>query len=231
MMVRKFWVISVLTLVAACSPFVTTTPQPSPQPIQVSYSPTLRPWVEVLNQCASENPEIALITLETSVSDPEFMRGDLALWFGEPLQGITGYAAALGEDEIIIIAGSSVGLKRLDAAQIKALYTENDPLYHTWTYGDGNELRAIFDAAMPGGFPPSAYAQVAPHPAAMLEAIKSDSLAIGYVPASWLTGQVDTIHSDEELQAVWKYPILALADGEPQGGLKNYLVCLQNTQP
>jgi hypothetical protein len=187
--------------------------------------------LEALNQCAGENPEIALVTLETSVSDPEFMAGDLALWFGEPPRGIPGYAAALGEDAIIIIAGSSVGLKELNAAQLEALYGEVNPLYQVWTYPEGNELRAIFEAALPASFSTSRLALVAPTPAAMLASITADPLAIGYIPASWLTEEVDTIKVPNEIQIAWEQPILALADREPQGGVKNFLICLQNTYP
>lgn len=231
MRARKLSLVLVLTWLAACSPFVTATPRPSPQPVQVNYSPTLRPWSAVLHQCANAHPEIALITLETSVTDPDFMGGDLSLWFGEPLQGIPGYAAALETDELVVISGSSMGLQNLNADQLWALYAEANPLYQVWTYAEGNELRAIFEAAILRGADPSPITLIAPNPGAMLEAIAADPLAIGYVPASWLTGDVHTIGLPTEIRAAFEQPILALTDSEPQGELKAYLVCLQNAHP
>ncbi len=215
----------------ACTPFVTSTPPPSPQPVRAAFTATLHPWVEILHQCALENPGIALITQETSAADLEFTSADLTLWFGEPPQGIHGYAAALGMDEIIIIAGSEAALRNINAEQLQVLFTEPDSAYQVWTYSEGNELRAIFDNAVLGNASLSSYTLLAPNPGAMIEAIAADSMAIGYVPRSWLSGDVNVISIERDLQAAFEHPILALANAEPDGNLRSYLVCLQNAAP
>jgi len=229
--VRKLHVLLILIFVSSCTPFVTTTPRPSPQPVRVAYTAVLRPWVEILNQCALEHPEIALITIETSNTDPKFMMADVTLQFGEPPRGIPGYAATLGQDELVIIAGPSVGLKDISTEQLKTFYTESDTLYQAWSYPEGNELRNIFDAVVLGDSPTSPFTLLAPNPEAMLEAITTNSLAIGYVPQSWLTAEVSKLSTEDDLHTALQLPILALTDAEPQEGIQPFLVCLQNTKP
>ena len=94
-----------IIILSACNPLVTDTPRPSPQVIKVAYTSTLQPWVEILSQCANDNPEVALIVEETSLSDLQSQDADITLWFGEPLQGSSDYAISLGSDEIIVVAG------------------------------------------------------------------------------------------------------------------------------
>lgn len=212
---------------SACSPFVTSTAPPPPQPIRVAFTSTLRPRVAILHQCALELPEIALITQETSAADLEFTAADLALWFGEPHQGIPGYAASLGMDEIIIIAGSEVALQNLNTEQLRELYSEPGSVYHSWTYNEGNELRTIFDGAVLGEETVSSYALLAPNPGAMLEAIAADPMAIGYIPLSWNSGDVQRISIERELQKAFEHPILAITDSAPEGNFQRYLICLQ----
>lgn len=235
-MTRRFFLLFLLLLISAlttaCSPFVTSTPPPSPQLLQVSYTPTLRHWTETLNQCALDHPETALILQETSLADLEFTKADIALWYGEPPQGIPGYAASLGVDEILIIAGSDVALRNINAEKLREIYSETASVYHIWTYDEGNELRAIFDNTVLFGVSLSSDATLAPSPTAMLEAVSADPMALGYLPQSWLTENVQKISIDRELQIAFEQPILALTDTEPEGNLKRYLNCLQqNSNP
>jgi DNA-binding transcriptional LysR family regulator len=211
---------------------VTTTPPPSPQPISIAYTSTLQPWAKVLYQCALEHPEIALITKETSSMNLEFSSADLTLWFGEPPQGIHDFAVSLGEDEIIIIAGSEVVLRNLNVGQLREIYTEPTSIYHVWTYSEENTLRAAFDSIILGEISPSSDLLSAPDPEAMRDAVATDPVAIGYIPESWLTEDYQKITLERELQLMLKSPILAATAEVPEGNVKNYLVCLQqNNNP
>jgi len=220
-----------LIILSACSPLVTTTPRSSPQAITVSYTATLRPWVEILHQCAIDHPDIALTIQETSLSDPEFQEADIALWFGEPPQKFSGYAASLGTDEIMVIGGEGVNIQNLTQAQLFKIYSNPDSLYHTWIYGAENELRQLFDQIILGAATHSPESLLSPNPATMLEAIQEDPLAIGYIPKSWLTKGVNTITIDRDLQETFRQPVLALTETKPQGPLQSFLVCVQNRAP
>ncbi len=132
-MMRIALLLSLLLLISACSPSATNTPPPPPQPIQIAYTPTLRPIVERLHQCALEHPEIALITRETSMTGLVDSGADLMLWFGEPLQEIQ-YAFSLGSDQIVIIAGGKATLRNVTAEQLGDLYSDPNSAYQLWTY-------------------------------------------------------------------------------------------------
>ena len=229
-MIRKLFLLSLFFFISACTPLVTGTPPPTPEMIEIAYPPSLSNWANNLHSCASLTPEIALTILETSPSDSEFAEADLTLSFGEPPQGVRGYAASLGEDEIVVIAGENVNLKQLSFEQLREIYS-NPELYQAWTYGAGNELRLIFDRAVLDAVALSPETFLAPHPTAMLEAITKNPMAIGYLPKSWLDGKVHEISLEEDLQAAFKQPILVLTGTEPQSPLRVFLACLQNDQP
>lgn len=216
-------------LISACSPFVTSTPPPSPQPIQVAYTPTLRPLVERLHQCALQHPEIALITHETSITALEDIGADVILWFGEPPQGTSSYAFSLGADEIAIIVGSNVALQDISTKQLQDLYADSNSAYQRWTYSQGHELRELFNQVVFGESSTSSDAKLAPDPAAMIEAIAADPMAVGYIPGSWLGKDIQTISIDSDLHTVFAQPLLALTLTEPTGNLRTYLVCLQSS--
>ena len=121
----------------------------------------------------------------------------------------------------------AVALRNLNTEQLRELYSEPSSIYQIWAYSEGNELRAIFDGAVLGNAALSSYVFLAPDPAAMLEAVAADPMAIGYLPKSWLTQNVQTISVASELQDAFEHPVLALTNAKPEGNLRNYLVCLQ----
>ena len=214
-------------LISACGPFVTSTPPPSPQPIQVAFTPTLSPLVDRLHQCSLQHPEIALITHETTIIGLEEKGADLILWIGEPPQGSYQNAFKLGEEAISIIAGANVILKDLSTDQLRDLYSNPRSTFQVWTYPLGHELRNLFDKVVMGESATNANALLAPNSAAMLEAIAADPLAVGYIPLSWLEKDIQTIPVKEELQDALSQPVLALSLREPIGNLRTYLACLQ----
>jgi hypothetical protein len=228
---RSPFLLSLLLVISACSPFVTSTPPPPPQPIQIAYTPTLRPFVERLHQCALEYPEIGIITLETSITELDVSGADLTLWFGEPPQDVLDYAFSIGMDEIVIIAGTKVGLGNVTTEQLRDLYTSTNSTYQVWTYGENNDLRNIFENSILGGTSTSSDAMLAPNPAAMIEAITMEPTAIGYLPRSWLSGDHQTLSIERDLQTALTHPVLALTHTEPEGNLHTYLACLQNPVP
>jgi hypothetical protein len=214
-------------MISACGPYMTSTPPPSPQPIQVAFTTTLSPLVEQLNKCALQHPEIALITHPTTIIGLEETAADLILWMGEPPQGPYKNAFKLGEDTIVIIAGASVTLQDLNTDQLRNLYINPKTTYQIWTYPSGHELRNLFDKVVMGENATNANALLAPNPAAMFEAIAADPLAVGYIPASWLDKDIQIITIEVELQDAFTQPILALSVREPEGSLRTYLACLQ----
>ena len=216
-----------LVLATACSPLITSTPPLPPQPVQVAYTTSLQPIRERLHDCALAQPQIALITDETSLIALEDHTAEIILWPGEPLLETSRKAYALGSDSIIMISGVDVTVQDASLEELSELFTDPQSPYQIWTYNQGNELRKIFDQAVLGGKVISPYALQAPHPGAMIEAIQANPLAVGYIPESWLLGNIQTITIDRELQTELKYPILALTRGQASEHLAVFIDCLQ----
>jgi hypothetical protein len=183
--------------------------------------------VQKLHQCALALPEIGLIVEETSNIALESIQADLKLQFGEPPKVSPDYLYSLGEDQIVIIAGKDVNLPVLNQEELSELFSRSDSNYSIWTYGPGNELRAVFDQAILGEVPTSPTARLVSDPEAMLEAVAADPNAVGYVPDSWLMGEVQRIAIQDNLQQAFSQPVLAISAVEPAGNLLAYLVCLQ----
>jgi DNA-binding transcriptional LysR family regulator len=225
----RFWLVTLISsiIISACGTYVTSSPPPSPQPIQVAFSTTLSPLVERLHQCALQHPEIALITHQTTIIGLEETSADLVLWMGEPELEAYQNAFILGEDTIAIIAGSNVTLQDLSTDQLRNLYIYPNSTYQVWTYPPGHELRILFDKVVIGDGATDANVLLAPNPAAMIEAIAADSLAVGFIPTSWLEEDIQTIAVKAELQDAFSQPLLAISLSQPVGNLRTYLACLQ----
>jgi len=131
----------------------------------------------------------------------------------------------------VVIAGSKVALQNVSTEQLWKLYTGSNSTYQVWTYSKGNELRDLFEKAVLGETPTFSDVLLVPNPAAMIQAIAADPLAIGYLPQSWLTGELHRITVEADLDTALTHPILALTHKEPADILQQYFVCLQNESP
>jgi hypothetical protein len=81
-------------------------------------------------------------------------------------------------------------------------------------------------------------AMLAPDPEAMLEAISSDANAIGYVPNLLLStsdpslaAKVKKLQVDTSLREKVNQPVIAVTQGEPEGLIRELLVCVQGVIP
>ncbi|MBE9474493.1 MAG: substrate-binding domain-containing protein [Chloroflexi bacterium] len=226
-----------LTLwLAACSAPPTATIPPSPQPVSVSFSPSLEPARDALHACANTLPEIALFIEKVPAAGQNFKTNDLIIWWGEK-PGDMNYAFPLVEDELVVIINPENPNTELSTRELNALFNgrvENwsdisiyDQPVSVWIYPPDSKLSDAFGTAILGTQRFSRLAYLAPTPQAMLEAVAGDPGGIGYVPRSWLTSEVASSLIDPNLQITLRKPLLALVNSEPQGNLRALLNCLQ----
>ena len=238
---RKIWLLGLLLLTGCAGP-VRSTPAPTPVLIHVSLTPSLRPWITLLHACAATLPGIVINVNEVPANVLEVTDSDMAVQFGgAPVQG---YAAPLGDEELVLIVNAQNPLLTIPTEKLREIYMgfitswseiggEQQPI-QAWTYPDGYDVRNIFDEAIipDGELTPNAL--IAPNPQAMLEAIGSDPLAIGYVPQTWLAQSSDneevrSLNLNQNLAEKLRQPVLALSKDEPEGALRQLLVCLQSS--
>jgi phosphate transport system substrate-binding protein len=179
--------------------------------------------------------------------DTNINNNDISLYLGEPLPIISpSYLSQMGWEQIMVIVNQGNGLSQLSSSEIQSVYTgqtskwDNDagqPI-QVWVLTDGDPVRMLFDRAVLKSSRLTSEAMLAPDPEAMLEAISSDTNAIGYLPGSALSSsdpslvaQVKVIQLEQLLQDELHPPVIALTQNEPDGLVRELLLCVQAAPP
>jgi hypothetical protein len=231
-----------LTVVmSACAQAPVATPPATQQVIRVQLPAALQPLAAGLQTCATAQPDAAVFIDEPGADSTT--KPDLTISLGEPATAKT-YAAPLASEDLIIVINTKNKLEALSTANLRSLYAGETTTWETvsagstlgevqvWDYPASDSLHQIFmrDVLKDGSVTPAvtSLANLAPTPAAMLEAISGSPQAIGYLPRAWFKGeQVHAIKVDTEVAAALHLPVLALADHEPAGALQTFVACLQ----
>ncbi len=234
---NKFLLILACLAIAGCTPTLTATVPPSPQPVIIAFSPSLEIIEDALHTCGNNHPEIALFIDKRPASSIDYDASDLTLWWGEKPAEVS-FAYPLAQDELVVILNQVNSNSNLSTNELRTLFSgkvhnwDEFSIYQhavsVWSYPEGNELRGIFDENILGDKRLTPLAFLAPSPQAMLEVVTSDPGAIGFIPRSWINQDVFSTQIDMDLQNELNKPVLALANTKPQGGSLILLDCLQN---
>jgi len=227
---------------SGCQPLAAA-PLPTPQAIRVQISPSLRPWTEDLHACASGLAGAGLVLDEIPASGMDPLQADLSLRLGGSV-GENIYAAAIGEEEIVMVVHPSNPMDELAFADLQGMYAGSvgsweeisgspaslagQPI-QIWSYLPGEDTRSGFDAAVLSGRDTAPVVNLAPSPKAMLEAVAGSPSAIGFVPGRWVDETVRPVAVDLPGEAL-REPVLALSAKEPQGQPRQLLLCLQKSR-
>jgi hypothetical protein len=156
------------------------------------------------------------------------------------------HSFVLGEDTIVLVVNSANDTHTLTPEMVTAIYsgetktwtmgvsdstpaegTESGEQIQVWTYPEGDDLRQVFDRAFLSENHLSSLAYLAPDQNAMIEAISTNPLAIGFLLESQLPAILKVISLQGETSFNLTQPILALSAVEPQGQVRQLLLCLQ----
>jgi hypothetical protein len=231
--------ISVIILLAitivGCNPPPTATIPPSPQLIRVAFPSTLEPTRESLHICANEHPEYALIFTSTSES-LDYSEHDITIWYMEK-PPVVNQAFPLANDDLVVIVNINNSLEDLSAEELTDIFSGRiehwseiggeQKLVSVWTYPEGILMRDLFHSTLLGEAGFSLLSFIAPSPHEMLEAVIGDPGAIGFIPRSWLTSDVNTVNLDNQSAGSLTMPLLALTNENPQGAVRVLVDCLQ----
>lgn len=228
---------SMALFMSACLAPPTATPPPTLQPVKVALSPSLMPMRAALNACASAQPEIALILSETALSSLDSTAAELTLQFGHP-QESSAYAVPLAKEDIHVIVNSDNPVSAISTKSLEAIFDGQiehwkdvggeDLRIEVWILPKGDEFTQVFQHTILDNKPFSSLAQLAPDPGAMVEAIRADPAAIGFLPGAWLSENVRSLRVENKTRKALQQPILALSNGKPEGVVREFLHCLQS---
>jgi hypothetical protein len=181
-----------------------------------------------LYDCADKNSGIVINYTILGNPIPEKLNADLRIILGEPEIGKGEFLYQLGFEEIVIITNIDSNLDQGNLDAIQGIYTSKNPDRLVLTYPKGDIVQIIFRGAILGDEEITPYALVVTSPNEMLQTIKQNKDAIGYIPGSLVTNDVKVVSLEPDIKGTLKQPILGLTIEEPEGLFKIYLDCLQN---
>jgi ABC-type phosphate transport system substrate-binding protein len=141
---------------------------------------------------------------------------------------------------VVVIVNPANSVNNLASSMIGEIYSGKirnweevikggtDQTIRVWSYLTGDDQRQVFDLAFLVGKEPSYQTYLAPDANAMLEAVTNDANAIGYILKSLVEPGVRQVSLNGAAINSLRQPVLALAQNEPQGNLKQLLLCVQN---
>lgn len=224
-------------LLPACKSIAEATPPPTPIPLRLAYTPTLRPWLERLAACAKEQPEIALFLDELPFNQSNSSQYDAVLLLGG-VPDSTGYATVLGYDELKIIVNNLNPVQSIDESALQNLFGGSMRTWETlsppnaiyvvsvqpWIYLPESELSWPGVIGNTFDHNNARTARLAYTPDQVIQGIRDDPGAVGIVPLSWLDKDSEGI-KQINMPPAWKIPVLAISKSEPQGALRSILGC------
>ena len=235
-----------LMAAAACGPAVTPAAVPTPQVLTIETTITLRPLGEVFNRCIAEQTGAALVLIEkpahalmaapgqTPQAGQASVPADLAIRWGLD-SAPDGFAAELGQEELVVIAHPQNPLMRIALSDLLAMYAGTQRTWpgtsgevQPWVYPPGEDVQEVFESAAAGGAEfSSRAAYLAPDTEAMRQAVSENSQALGFLPRRWVDDSVKELVVEGLDSAQMRRPYVVLSPSEPGGLTENWLLCVQ----
>ena len=245
-MKRLLFVLLIIFLVSCSTPEISI-PAPTPEPIQVIFSPSLSPWADIISTCASENPLIALYYNPSPIVDMNIYPYSVILQLGESSESAeNSYLSQIGWEQINVISNQERDLSQLTRSDLQSIFSgitkswdgDTGQPIQVWVFPVEDAVRKYFDQAILHAYPITTEARLAPDPDAMLQAISNDPNAIGYISASVISSsdpalvdKVKILQVDKSLQDELHQPVIAITENEPAGLIRELLVCVQSITP
>ncbi|NJN80371.1 MAG: hypothetical protein HC797_07825 [Anaerolineales bacterium] len=201
---RTLFLVLLSSFLFACS----SQPTPQIQIVTINYSPFTELWIDEVYACAND----LSLALKISSEDP-----DIYVQIGEP-EILLDHAYQIGEEEIVVVVNRQSEIQNLSLNEIQSIFANGE---NVWVYAEREDMQKVFDQFVMEGRSASSFARIAPNPRVMLEVLKFESNAIGFIPKSFMD------ESLKEIYSAGSFPVLAITKSEPQWAVKSLLGCLQ----
>ena len=233
---RVTWLFVLLVLLAGCAA-PASTPQPTLQVWRVQHTASLG-WMDAtINLCIREQPQAGIFLDEVSSAEIDPQQADVILTWGTVPEGNLP-VFQLGSDSLAVITHPENPLQTLTSDQLKNITAGS---WKTWDETDNklsgeiawwvlppeDETRLLLEKALEADLQANPFAWLAPDPAAVLQSVADDPLAIGAIPSRWMNASVKSIAVEGISMDTLTLPILAVTRQQPDSGLTAFLGCLQ----
>lgn len=233
----RFWLgcaLVALVILTACGSSLTTQAQPTPVVFTIQHTPALNVLRDDMNACMNNLPGAGLVVDERSA--PNLVPGESAAALRWDVQGEPPtFSAVIGQEELIVVAHPQNPRDSISLADLQSIYTgalrewpEADTSVAPYAYPAGDDVQLVFESViLSGASMPDRITYTAPDPAAVIEAVAADPLALGFVPRRWLSNGVKELAVEGIEPGRLIRPLVAFAESEPDGPARDWLLCLQ----
>lgn len=235
---KVFCAVALLCVLTGCAA-ATPTPQPALTIWTVNLTPTLGWMTPAINQCARSQPETGVFLREVPVDALDFQNTDISLTWGT-VSETTLPVFELGTDQLSVIVHPGNPVDSLAQSQLEQIiqgeittWQQADVLMDGdiawWLLPAGDETRRLSEKSLAIQPERNPYAWMAPDADAVVQSVAADPLAIGIVPARWLSDSVKSIQLIGLDTESFTLPILAVTRQQPDTEMTIFLACLQNS--
>ncbi len=238
-----FSIFTLSLLLVAC----TATPLKSQSDIEIidlQVSPALEHWLPKVSACAEPVMDFGVYVQVRPTEELTLDEADLILRLGEPQENDL-YITLLGTEKILIISGEDVPLSSISIKSLQAIFTRqirnwqdvpeirdegieiNQPI-QAFSYPEGHEIRNLFLKDFLETSEISTHLHVFSSFDVLQNLLEEYPFSIGYILESQVPVGVKILSiTDLDSQSIQHY-VLAVTGQEPQGALRQLLLCLQN---
>ena len=226
---KHIWIeiLLIMILLSGCSTAENEVNLYTDEPYRVYLTPSLHPMWPAFQACAAANPQAVYIFKERFYD--QIGSADLIIRLGEP-EELPAFAAILAEEEIVVVLNGENSVTTLSKRQIQNIFhgaidsweeVGGQGEIRVWALLEADEASQLFNKHILYPLRLTPYTRLAPDAEFLLQALQKDPNAIGYLPHAWVDENINTI------DVGIKVPVLVLADEEPQGDLRQLVLCLQ----
>lgn len=226
---------------AACQPAAAIPTLPAQVIWQAQLTPSLRWLGPLLNQCTRELPTVGLLVSESTIREMSTAQADFSLRWGEPSAG-AGAAFILGQIEWVFVVHKSNPVTEITKADLARLFSGEVSGWSDlkeckgcaamsiravpYIYAVGDDARTGFDLLFPAQPARPATAILAPDAQAVADAVRKETGALGFIPASLVDSNLKRLNVTGSGSSM-RVPLTVIINGEASAEQKAWLVCLQ----
>ena len=242
-----FLIFLLTILLASCNPKpAEPTSVPTLEIINLQIIPELEHWMPKISQCANAIEGSGIYTDVLTQTKTDISQADLVLRLGQRKESDP-YVAVIGFEEMVLIVGSEIPLNSLSIESIQAIFSGeisnwrevqeviqqdsevNQPI-QTLSYPEGNILYSLFIDSFLESQPIKSNPILFSTPEGLNWLLQENPNGIAYLFKSRLPDNHEPlmINGFDPLSA--QQYVLAITNAEPNGKLKQLLLCLQDSE-
>jgi hypothetical protein len=246
-MTRKICLISITLFLCLAACQVEPSPgsdSPTLEIITIQVTPASAHWMDKVAECSNQIPNFGVYRQILLVNELDLNNADLILRLGAR-QEKDPFVTVVGTEEIVLVAGDNVPVTSLSLESVQVIFsgdfstweqvpeaqgssTEGNQLISTLSYPAGHELRTLFEKSFLNSNPIASNPTVFYSEEGIEELLKEDPLAIAYTLKSQVPPDFRTLNIISDKPQPGLQYVLAITPQEPEGLLRQLLLCLQD---